>query len=115
MSIIKNAMIVDHGGGYSSLRFEYDGRQAEVSEPKMLLLERAIVVLLDGPSTEPSWEDTVSTELPGDPADNRQAMTIRGAVNDADLAALVRAYLALETVQPGPFSITVDGRTIGGS
>ena len=83
--------------GWPVLVMIIDGHRAEVVEPKLTLLGKGIVVLLDG--SERYWESHISVELPADPTDGRPEPTLfRGATNDPGVVSLVRRFVAGEDI-----------------
>ncbi len=89
---IENVKIVDARDGYPFLRMTVDGHRAEVIEPKLTLLAKGVVVLID---EENYWYDRLSVTLPADPpASGAMPTTLHGATQDAEVVALVWRFVA---------------------
>lgn len=76
--------------GYPILHLVIDGRSAYVCEPKLTLLERGIVVLLDD---ENFWYQNISAAF----QDNGQKIRVPGGTEVPGIVAIVRRFVQGET------------------
>jgi hypothetical protein len=89
---VTKAQVIPDSIGYPTLVMEIDGHEAFVSEPRKILLDAGIAVLLD---TDGYWESTLAAEFHS--PEGYGIERIAGGATDPKVLEIVRRYVAGET------------------